>query len=253
MMGAVSVHASDATLVAAVFLACSVEMVEALTIVLAVGRTRGWRSAIEGTAGALLVLGILVAAFGPALVSVPLDWLRIFVGAVLMVFGAQWLRKAILRSAGLKAKHDEDAIFADAVAELDELGAPADRDRLAFVMAFKGVFLEGVEVVVTVLTLGTSSHRLGLAALSALVAVVLVGLVGVIVGRQLSGVPENAMKMIVGLLLLSYGTFWTGEGFGVIWPGADAMLLVLAAIYGAFALAAIRALHGSTRRTIAAP
>ncbi len=244
-MIAVSIHSSDAVLVAAVFLACAVEMVEALTIVLAVGRTRGWRSAFEGTVCALVALALLVAVFGPALVRFPLDWLRVFVGGVLLVFGAQWLRKAILRAAGLKAPHDEDEIFAETVAELDELGARTDRDRLAFVMAFKGVFLEGVEVVVTVLTLGASSHRLGLATLSALVALVLVALVGLIVGRQLSGVPENAMKMAVGVMLLSYGTFWTGEGLGVRWPGADAMLLGFVALYALFAFGAIRVLrHG---------
>lgn len=248
MMLGVSVHSSDAVLIAAVFLACAVEMVEALTIVLAVGRTRGWRSAFEGTAVALVTLAVLVAIFGPALVRIPLDWLRVFVGTVLLVFGAQWLRKAILRSAGLKAKHDEDEIFAETVAELDELGARPDRDRLAFVMAFKGVFLEGVEVVVTVLTLGASSHRLGLAAISAVAALTVVGLVGLIVGRQLSGVPENAMKMAVGVMLLSYGTFWTGEGLGVTWPGADGMLLVLVGLYGIFAFGAVTTLRAGARR-----
>ena len=218
-------------LVGAVFLACAVEMVEALTIVLAVGHTRGWRSAFEGTAVALVALGALVAAFGPALVHIPLSVLRLVVGGVLLIFGMQWLRKAILRSSGLKAMHDEDEIYRETVAQLQAAGTRPDRDRIAFVMAFKGVFLEGLEVVITVLTLGTSAHRLGLAASVAAVAVVLVGIVGVVVAKQLSSVPENAMKMSVGILLVSYGTFWTGEGLKVRWPGNDTMLLGLVGVY----------------------
>ena len=209
MIGVVTGSTGVVVLVGAVFLACAVEMVEALTIVLAVGHTRGWRSAFEGTGAALVVLAALVALFGPALVRVPLSVLRLVVGGVLLIFGMQWLRKAILRSSGLKAMHDEDAIYRAKVAELESAGA-TQRDRIAFVMAFKGVFLEGLEVVITVLTLGTSAHRLGLAATVAAIAVVLVGIVGVVVAKQLSNVPENAMKMGVGVLLVSYGTFWTG-------------------------------------------
>jgi uncharacterized membrane protein len=231
MLLASTISSGNVVLVGAVFIACAVEMVEALTIVLAVGHTRGWRSAFEGTTVALVVLGVLVAAFGPALVHVPLSVLRLIVGGVLLIFGLQWLRKAILRSSGLKAKHDEDAIYLEKVAELRAAGASVGRDRIAFVMAFKGVFLEGLEVVITVLTLGTSAHQLGLAAVVAAIAVVLVGGVGVIVAKQLSAVPENAMKMTVGILLVSYGTFWTGEGLKVRWPGNDTMLLVLAATY----------------------
>ena len=242
-MFATAVSSGVVVLVSAVFVACAVEMIEALTIVFAVGHTRGWRSAFEGTAVALVVLAALVAAFGPALVQVPLSVLRLIVGGVLLIFGMQWLRKAILRSSGLKAKHDEDAIYQESVAELRAAGTSPGRDRVAFVMAFKGVFLEGLEVVVTVLTLGTSAHELGLAAVVAGVAVVLVGGVGVVVAKQLSGVPENAMKMVVGILLVSYGTFWTGEGLKVRWPGSDSMLLVLVAIYAGVAwliIAAIR-------------
>ena len=222
---------SGVVLVGAVFLACAVEMVEALTIVLAVGHTRGWRSAFEGTGVALVALTALVAVFGPALVHVPLSTLRLIVGGVLLIFGMQWLRKAILRSSGLKAKHDEDAIYRETVAELRAVGESPGRDRIAFVMVFKGVFLEGLEVVITVLTLGTSAHRLGLAAIVATIAVVLVGIVGVVVAKQLSSVPENAMKMAVGVLLVSYGTFWTGEGLKVRWPGNDTMLLGLVGLY----------------------
>ncbi len=229
-------HSSSAVLVVAVFLASAVEMVEALTVVVAVGVTRGWRSAVEGTAVAVLVLAGLVAAVGPALVHyVPLGTLRVVVGGLLLVFGLQWLRKAVLRSAGLKAKHDEDTIFEAHVAELSSQGRGAGRDTTAFTVAFKGVFLEGLEVVVIVLTLGTTEHRLGLASVAALAAVVVVGVVGAIVARQLSGVPENALKAVVGVMLVSYGTFWTGEGIGVHWPGSDATILVLVAAYGAVA------------------
>ncbi len=231
MLVATTVSSGVVVLVGAVFIACAVEMVEALTIVLAVGHTRGWRSAFEGVGAGLVVLAALVGAFGPALVHVPLSTLRLIVGGVLLIFGMQWLRKAILRASGLKAKHDEDAIYAEKVAELRAAGTSPGRDRIAFVMAFKGVFLEGLEVVITVLTLGTSAHRLGLAAVVATVAVVLVGIVGVVVAKQLSNVPENAMKMVVGILLVSYGTFWTGEGLKVRWPGNDTMLVGLIAIY----------------------
>jgi len=230
-MLAVTVNSGAVVLVGAVFLACAVEMVEALTIVVAVGHTRGWRSAFEGVAVALLALVALVAAFGPALVHVPLTTLRLVVGGVLLIFGMQWLRKAILRSSGLKAKHDEDEIYRETVAELEAAPKSAGRDYVGFMMSFKGVFLEGLEVVVAVLTLGTSAHRLGLAALTAAVAIVLVIIVGVIVAKQLSSVPENAMKMTVGVMLVSYGTFWTGEGLKVRWPGNDTMLLGLVALY----------------------
>jgi Ca2+/H+ antiporter, TMEM165/GDT1 family len=221
-------------------------MVEALTIVFAVGHTRGWRSAFEGLAAALLVLAALVAAFGPALVTVPLNILRLVVGGVLLIFGMQWLRKAILRSSGLKSMHDEDAIYEAKVAELRASGESEGRDRVAFVMAFKGVFLEGLEVVVAVLTLGTSAHRLGLAATVAGIAIVVVAVAGVVVAKQLSRVPENAMKMSVGILLITYGTFWTGEGLRVRWPGGDTMLLGLIAIYAAVAWLGVTLL----RRTI---
>ena len=230
-------------LVVAVFLASAVEMVEALTIVLAVGVTRGWRSAFEGVAVALVALAALVVAFGPALVHyVPLSVLRLVVGALLLVFGLQWLRKAVLRASGLKAKHDEDAIFAEQVAELSEAPPATGRDMTAFTVAFKGVFLEGLEVVVIVITLGTTSHRLGLAAVAAAAAALLVTVVGLVVHRQLSGVPENAMKMGVGLMLVSFGTFWSGEGVHVSWPGSDLAIPVLVAFYGAVAWVLVRAL-----------
>jgi Ca2+/H+ antiporter, TMEM165/GDT1 family len=247
---ATSATSGIVVLVGAVFLASCVEMVEALTIVLAVGHTRGWRSAFEGTGAALVVLTALVAAFGPALVHVPLSVLRLIVGGVLLVFGLQWLRKSILRATGLKAKHDEDAIYESTVATLRAAGGTPGRDRVAFVIAFKGVFLEGLEVVILVITLGTSAHRLGLASIVAAVAVVLVALCGVVVAKQLSSVPENALKMSVGVLLVTYGTFWTGEGLKVRWPGGDTMLLGLAAIYAVVTWLFVLALRRETRSSV---
>jgi uncharacterized membrane protein len=242
------VHSSSAVLVVAVFLASAVEMVEALTVVVAVGVTRGWRSALEGTVTAVAVLAALVAAVGPALVHyVPLGTLRVVVGGLLLVFGLQWVRKSILRTAGLKAKHDEDTIFREQVAELSREGQARGRDATAFTVAFKGVFLEGLEVVIIVLTLGATEHRLALASLAALAAVVMVGSVGAMVARQLSGVPENLLKAIVGVMLVSYGTFWTGEGIGVHWPGADLALLVLVGVYAVVAWSLGRVLVGQGR------
>jgi Ca2+/H+ antiporter, TMEM165/GDT1 family len=247
---ATSAPTGTLVLVTAVFLASAVEMVEALTIVLAVGVTRGWRSAVEGVVVALVTLAALVAVFGPALVHwVPLSTLRLVVGALLLVFGLQWLRKAILRAAGLKAKHDEDAIFADHVAELADAPPASGRDATAFAVAFKGVFLEGLEVVVIVITLGTTSHRLGLAAVAAGAAALVVGVVGLIVHRQLSGVPENAMKMGVGLMLVSFGTFWSAEGVHATWPGSDLAIPVLVAFYGLVAWVLVTALRRSAGHT----
>jgi uncharacterized membrane protein len=247
MLATVSGSSTTVVLVVAVFLAASVEMVEALTIVVAVGHTRGWRSALEGTGVALLALGALIAIFGPALVRVPLNPLRLVVGSVLLIFGLQWLRKAILRASGYIGMHDEDAIYEKTVAALRADGAPVGRDRVAFVVAFKGVFLEGVEIVVAVLTLGTSAHRLALAIVVAAVAVIVIAIVGVVVARQLSKVPENLMKMTVGVMLVSFGTFWSGEGLRVRWPGGDTMLLVLVALYALVVAATIRLAQNPTR------
>jgi uncharacterized membrane protein len=241
-------------LVSAVFLACAVEMVEALTIVLAVGKTSSWRSALEGTGVALVLLAILVIVFGPSLVRVPIEALRLVVGAVLLIFGLQWLRKAILRSAGLKARHDEDVAYEEAVSELSAASSRPDRDRFAFVMAFKGVFLEGVEVVITVVTLGTSSHALGLASLTAVVALIIVILTGLAVAKQLSAVPENAMKMTVGVLTTAYGTYWVGEGLHVAWPGGshDVMLPVLVLLYAGVTATLIALARGERAQRVLA-
>jgi uncharacterized membrane protein len=225
----------DAFLVVAAFLACGVEMVEALTIVLAVGVTRGWRSAIIGTVAALCVLGVFVAVLGPALAYVPIDSLRIFVGCLLLIFGLQWLRKAILRASGFKALHDEDAIFL----EEERAARAASRsdatiDWYTFTVAFKGVFLEGLEVAFIVITSGSAQNNVGLAVAGAVAAAVVVLTVGLMVHRPLSRVPENTMKFAVGVMLTTFGMFWSGEGSGVSWPGGDAAILwLLVVVLGA--------------------
>jgi uncharacterized membrane protein len=227
---------STVVLVLAVFGASTVEMVEALTIVVAAGVSRSWRSALEGAAAAVAVLAIVVLAAGVPLIHyVPIDALRVVVGALLLVLGLSWLRKSILRASGHKALHDEDAIFAATSAELatgPAGNAPAGRrDGVSFAVAFKGVFLEGTEVVLIVVSLGASQHRLGIAAASAGVAAVIVGIVGAIVARQLSAVPENTIKLGVGIMLTSFGLFWVGEGAGVHWPGSDLAIIVLIGLF----------------------
>jgi uncharacterized membrane protein len=217
-------------LAVSVFLACAVEAVEALTIVLAMGTTRDWRSTWYGVAAATLALAVVVAILGPALTALPLGVLRVVVGGLLLVFGLQWLRKAILRAAGLKALHDEAALFAEeserARAVASERGR-AGIDPYAFTVSFKGVLLEGLEVVFIVLTFGANQHRIGLAAVAALLAVAVVVAMGVAVRAPLAKVPENAMKFGVGVMLTSFGMFWSAEGAGAHWPGGDAALLVI--------------------------
>jgi uncharacterized membrane protein len=232
---------STLILILAVFGASSVEMVEALTIVVAAGVSRGWRSALEGAATAVVVLALLVGFIGVPLIHyVPIDTLRVVVGALLLVLGLAWLRKAILRASGHKAPHDEDRIYAETVAELsgDDGGGGKSRDGVAFAVAFKGVFLEGTEVVLIVVSLGASQGRLGLAALSAGAAALVVAGVGVLVARQLSEVPENTIKTVVGVMLTSFGVFWVGEGAGVRWPGSDLAILGLVGFFVLVTLAA---------------
>ena len=211
----------------AAFLASAVEMVEALTIVLAVGVTRGWRSAGWGVGAAFGGLAVIVVGLGPALANLPIDSLRLVVGTVLLVFGLQWLRKAILRASGLKALHDEDAIYAAEVALLRSQGERPAHDWYAFTVAFKGVFLEGLEVAFIVVTFGGTQRNVGVAAIGALAAFVVVLIAGVIAHAPLTRVPENTLKFGVGLMLTSFGIFWSTEGAGVSWPGADASLLGL--------------------------
>jgi uncharacterized membrane protein len=213
-------------LVLSAFLASAVEMVEALTIVLAVGVTRDWRSSLTGVAAATVALAAIVAALGPALTIVPIKELRLVVGALLLVFGLQWLRKAILRASGYKALHDEDASFAHETAEARaaRVERRAGLDWYAFTIAFKGVLLEGLEVAFIVLTFGSTQGSIPLAALGAGVAVVLVGIVGAVARQPLARVPENALKFAVGTMLTTFGIFWAAEGTGAHWPGDDASL-----------------------------
>jgi uncharacterized membrane protein len=211
-----------------VFLACAVEAVEALTIVLAVGVTRGWRWALFGVGAAAVALAVIVAALGPALTGLPINALRVVVGALLLVFGLQWLRKAVLRAAGLKALHDETKAFAaETEAARAAAGTGEGFDGYAFTIAFKGVLLEGLEVAFIVLTFGANQHNVGLAALAAVVAVAAVTVTGLAVRAPLARVPENAMKFCVGVMLTSFGIFWGTEGAGATWPGGDAALLAL--------------------------
>ena len=231
----------SALLVLAAFLACTVEMVEALTIVLAVAVTRGWRSALWGVGAALGGLSLIVAALGPALSKLPINSLRLVVGTILLVFGLQWLRKAVLRASGLKALHDEEAIFEAEVAALRASGARPAHDWYAFTVAFKGVFLEGLEVAFIVVTFGGTQRNVGLAALGAAAALIIVLVAGVFVHAPLTRVPENTLKFGVGVMLTSFGIFWASEGAGVKWPGADAALLGVIAfvLFVAFGLVAV--------------
>ncbi len=234
-----------------VFLACAVEAVEALTIVLAVGYTRSWRSSLTGVGAAALTLAVLTAALGPALTALPINVLRVVVGALLLIFGLQWLRKAILRAAGAKALHDERETYAqelDAARRAGELGPGFD--AYSFTIAFKGVLLEGLEVVFIVLTFGANQHDVGLAAVAAAAAVLVVILAGVAVHAPLARVPENTMKFAVGAMLTSFGMFWGTEGAGAHWPGGDAALLGLIPATLLFALALVRL---TSRRRSAAP
>jgi uncharacterized membrane protein len=201
-------------------------MVEALTIVLASGLSRGWRSSLAGLAAATVALAAIVGALGPALTLVPLSALRLVVGALLLAFGLQWLRKAILRASGYKPLHDEDAIFAR---ELEDARTAAHEQRAGldwygFTLSFKGVLLEGLEVAFIVITFGSTQRNVGLAAAAAGAALVLVASVGLLVRAPLARVPENTMKFAVGVMLTTFGIFWAAEGAGAHWPGDDASL-----------------------------
>jgi len=234
MIGDLSAH--ELGLLAAVMLASAVEFVEAFTIVLAMGLTRGWRSTLAGTAAALVTLALIVVVAGYALATwFPEALLQLVIGALLLIFGLQWLRKAILRSAGLKAEHDEVATF-EAEARAARGAAPQTvmgLDWFAFVVSFKGVLLEGLEVVFIVLTFGLSAGNVPLAAVGAASAGAIVLAVGAVVHRPLSRVPENTIKYGVGILLSTFGTFWAIEGLGVFapdqssleWPAGDLALL----------------------------
>jgi uncharacterized membrane protein len=218
--------------IVAAFLASVVEVVEAFTIVLAVGTTRGWKPAIIGTGAALAVLGLIILILGPVLDRIPIHILQVFVGVLLLLFGLGWLRKAVLRSAGVLALNDEAETFAQEAAELaGQSGAPDALRWIAGIAAFKAVLLEGLEVVFIVIAVGAGQGLLWEATLGALAAVVLVLGIGLLIHEPLSQVPENTLKFGVGVMLSAFGVFWTGEGLGVEWPGADLALIALAVIF----------------------
>jgi uncharacterized membrane protein len=239
-------------LVLAAFLASAVETVEALTIVLAVGVTRGWRSTTAGIAAALAALTVLVALVGQGLTAIPIDVLRLAVGGLLLIFGLQWLRKAILRASGLKEIHDEVAIFAREAAEA-RARPPVDPrafDAYAFTLSFKGVFLEGLEVAFIVLTFGATQGSIPLAALGAAAAVLLVTAVGIAARAPLARIPENTLKFAVGVLLTSFGMFWGAEGAGVSWPGNDAALPVIVLVTAVSAIGSVFVLRSRPVGTV---
>jgi uncharacterized membrane protein len=241
----VLVNTGTILVVTGAFLASAVEMVEALTIVLGVGVVRGWRSTLIGAGAAGVVLAILVAALGPALGSIPINTLRFIVGALLLAFGLQWLRKAILRSSGYKEMSDEDAKFKSEQEQAAAAG-PEQRGKLdwySFTVAFKGVLLEGLEVVFIVIAFGSAQGQLGLAAAGAALALVVVAVAGILARGPLSRVPENTIKFAVGLLLTSFGCFWGAEGAGVDWPGDELSLLGVIAFFGLVSYLLVRALR----------
>lgn len=225
------------------FLASLVEFVEALTIVLVVGITINWKSALYGTAAAFAVLVVLVAVFGTALVLfIPIEALRLIIGVILVLFGLKWLKKAILRYSGLKALHDEEAIYEEEIRLLRARGESIAKDKVdgfGFTTAFKSVLLEGLEVAFIVITFGSSaaqsnqqkSASLLWATIGAFAAGVVVVVLGILIRGPLTKIPENSLKFIVGIMLTTFGTFWAGEGLGIEWPFKDVFLLVLVAAW----------------------
>jgi uncharacterized membrane protein len=239
------VSTSTLIVVLGAFLASGVEMVEALTIVLGVGVVRGWRAPLIGVAAATIVLAVLVAALGPALSVIPIKALRLVVGALLLAFGLQWLRKAILRSSGYMALHDEEDAYRREREQAATAGSEqkAGLDWYAFTVSFKGVLLEGLEVVFIVLSFGSAQGKLGLASAGAAAALVVVVIAGVLVRGPLQRVPENTIKFVVGLLLTSFGCFWAAEGAGVDWPGDEVSLLGVLAFFGGVSFVLVRGLR----------
>jgi Ca2+/H+ antiporter, TMEM165/GDT1 family len=230
------VHAGPSMLAA--FLASLVEFVEALTVILAVGAIRGWRGALAGTVAALVVLLAIIIVLGPALSRVPLDWVQLIVGGLLLLFGMRWLRKAILRSAGVIPPHDEEAAYVKESDALRQLGDITQGwDRVAVATAFKITMLEGIEVVFIVIAIGAAGQGLLIpASVGALAALFLVALLGLALHRPVASIPENPLKFAVGVLLCAFGTFWFGEGLGLVWPGRDGSILALIGGFLAVAL-----------------
>jgi Ca2+/H+ antiporter, TMEM165/GDT1 family len=250
MIGMEWAHAGASAIAA--FLASLVEFIEALTVVLAVGAVRGWRGALAGTVLALVVLLGLTAALGPALTRIPLEMVQLVVGALLLLFGLRWLRKAILRAAGLIALHDEEAAYTAETAEMRRFGAPAaGLDGIAVATSFKIVMLEGIEVVFIVIAIGASGNLLAPAAAGALAALLVVIALGVALHRPIATIPENTLKFVVGGVIAAFGTFWLGEGIGATWPGGDLSLPVLIACFLVVALLCIRLARGVASRAVA--
>ena len=219
-------HAGPA--IAAAFLASAVEAVEAATVVLAAGITRGWRSSLSGAAAAVAALAGIVSIFGTAIAAIPIAKLQVVVGTLLLLFGIRWLRKAMLRSAGVIDLRDEDAIFDRERASLGADPSRKDRwDAVAALTAFKAVLLEGVEVIVIVIGIGAAGGMLVPATVGAMTACAVVTVAALLLHRPLSRVPENALKLAVGVMVSAFGMFWFGEGIGLHWPFGDVALLVL--------------------------
>ena len=246
-------HAGSTVLAA--FLASLVEFIEALTVVLAVGAVRGWRGALGGTGLALLALLAMVILLGPALTRIPLDFVQLGVGALLLLFGMRWLRKAILRSAGVIPLHDEDALFAKETASLRSLGGVSQGwDRVAVSTAFKITMVEGIEVVFIVVAMGAAGGGLLVpASLGAGAALALVVALGFVLHRPVAMIPENTLKLVVGVLLCSFGTFWIGEGMGLAWPAGDLSMPALAVGFLAVAAVAVPLCQARAARTQPVP
>jgi Ca2+/H+ antiporter, TMEM165/GDT1 family len=247
--GFAHVHATrlGTTLVAA-FLASLVECVEALTVVLAVGSVRGWRSALGGAGAALAVLAAVVLALGPALTRIPLHVVQLVVGGMILLFGLRWLRKAILRAAGLIPLHDEAAAFERETAAMRGLGTAGGWEKVAFAASFNITMLEGTEVVFIVIALGAGGTGLLLpASLGAAAALLLIVALGAALHRPLARVPENTLKFVVGILLSAFGTFWVGEGAGFAWPGSDLAIPFMIVAYLGISLSLVPVCRASAR------
>ncbi|HLQ29103.1 MAG TPA: hypothetical protein VK140_07705 [Ktedonobacteraceae bacterium] len=254
----------------AAFLASAVEFVEAFTIVLVVGVTINWRSSLVGAFAAAATLALIIATLGVALVQfVPINVLRLTVGIILILFGLKWLKKAILRYSGLKALHDEEAIFEENRAELRKRGETITPrlEPFGVALSYKAVLLEGLEVAFIVITFGSSavsnvgssaaanacsqSCGIGSAAIGAAIAGILVIFAGAVIRAPLTKVPENTLKFVVGIMLTSFGTFWAGEGFHIDWPYTDAFILILAALYLLASFILVTALKQDKQRRLA--
>ena len=234
-------NAASIALYITVLIASAVEMVEALTIILAIGLTRGWRSTALASGAAVAVLAVVVAILGPALTIIPIGILHLVVGSLLLIFGLQWLRKAILRAGGFLSTRDEEAIYKKQtkLAKEDDSEVKEGIDWYAFTVVFKGVLLEGLEVVFIVLSFGAAQHNIPVAVFGALTGAVIVGGTGLMVHRPLAKIPENTLKFIVGIMLTCFGIFWGGSGVGVHWPYSNATILVLVPFVLAVSLACV--------------